>query len=188
MVGQPSGEVKFRELWDVWPYLSVGKLWEWEVGGGCLSRDDCSGVIDRCMIWWHGWLSCHCGKTNQPLWRNHLAVDLLTTFNTLRPRQNPDNKVHVANVGPTWGRQDPGGPHVGPVNLAIWECRQRFQIHFLDSCCIWLKFHCDLLPRVQWVVNNMSLLVKCFAMTRWQAIILTSHGLVYWLISICITH
>ena len=23
-------------------------------------------------------------------------------------------------MGPTWGRQDPGGPHVGHVNLAIW--------------------------------------------------------------------
>ena len=23
-------------------------------------------------------------------------------------------------MGPTWGRQDPGGPHVGPMNLAIW--------------------------------------------------------------------
>ena len=32
----------------------------------------------------------------------------------------PDNKVHGANMGPIWGRQDPGGPHVGPINLAIW--------------------------------------------------------------------
>ena len=34
---------------------------------------------------------------------------------------NPDNRVYVANMVPTWGRQDPGGPHVGPVNLIIWE-------------------------------------------------------------------
>ena len=33
---------------------------------------------------------------------------------------NPDNKVHGANMGPIWGRQDPGGPHVGPVNFAVW--------------------------------------------------------------------
>ena len=33
----------------------------------------------------------------------------------------PDKKVHGANIGPIWGRQDPGGPHVGPINLAIWE-------------------------------------------------------------------
>ena len=25
---------------------------------------------------------------------------------------------------PTWGRQDPGVPHVGPMNLAIWGAWQ----------------------------------------------------------------
>ena len=34
---------------------------------------------------------------------------------------NPDSKVHEANMGPIWGRQDPGGPHVGPINFVIWE-------------------------------------------------------------------
>ena len=24
-------------------------------------------------------------------------------------------------MGHTWGRQDPGGPHVGPMILAIWD-------------------------------------------------------------------
>ena len=33
----------------------------------------------------------------------------------------PDSKVHGAIMGPIWGRQDPGGPHVGPMNLAIWD-------------------------------------------------------------------
>ena len=32
----------------------------------------------------------------------------------------PDSKVHRANTGLIWGRQDPGGPHVGPMNFAIW--------------------------------------------------------------------
>ena len=32
----------------------------------------------------------------------------------------PDSKVHEANMGPIWGRQDPGGPHVAPMNFAIW--------------------------------------------------------------------
>ena len=32
----------------------------------------------------------------------------------------PDSKVHGAHTGPTWGRQDPGGPQVGHMNLAIW--------------------------------------------------------------------
>ena len=30
-----------------------------------------------------------------------------------------DSKVHGANMGPIWGRQDPGGPHVGPINSDI---------------------------------------------------------------------
>ena len=25
-------------------------------------------------------------------------------------------------MGPIWGRQDPGGPHVGPMKLAIYVC------------------------------------------------------------------
>ena len=33
----------------------------------------------------------------------------------------PDSKVHGANMGPIWGWQDPGGPHVGPINFAIWD-------------------------------------------------------------------
>ena len=31
----------------------------------------------------------------------------------------PDSKVHGTNMGPIWGQQDPGGPHVGPMNFAI---------------------------------------------------------------------
>ena len=33
---------------------------------------------------------------------------------------HPDSKIHGANMGPVWGREDPGGPHVGPMNFAIW--------------------------------------------------------------------
>ena len=32
----------------------------------------------------------------------------------------PDSKVHGANMRPIWGRQEPGRPHVGPINFAIW--------------------------------------------------------------------
>ena len=33
----------------------------------------------------------------------------------------PDSKFHGAHMGPIWGRQDPDGPHVGPMNFAIWD-------------------------------------------------------------------
>ena len=36
----------------------------------------------------------------------------------------PDSKFHGANVGPTWGRQDPGGPHVGSTNPVIWDIEE----------------------------------------------------------------
>ena len=34
---------------------------------------------------------------------------------------SPDSKIHWDNMGPIWGRQDPGGPHIGPMNFAIGE-------------------------------------------------------------------
>ena len=34
---------------------------------------------------------------------------------------NPDSQFHGADMGPIWDRQDPGGPHVGPMSFAIWE-------------------------------------------------------------------
>ena len=33
----------------------------------------------------------------------------------------PDSKIHWANMGSSWDRQDAGGPHVGPMDFAIWE-------------------------------------------------------------------
>ena len=53
--------------------------------------------------------------------------------NTLEPCRNPDSKVHGANMGPIWGRQDPGGPHVGPMNFVIWE---GFHVHNVIMWCI----------------------------------------------------
>ena len=35
---------------------------------------------------------------------------------------DPDSKAHGAHMGPIWGRQDPGGPHIGPMNFAICGC------------------------------------------------------------------
>ena len=45
-------------------------------------------------------------------------------------RDVPDSKVHGANMAPIWGRQNPGGPHVGPVNFAIWG------VHTVHITCL----------------------------------------------------
>ena len=51
-----------------------------------------------------------CPSIQQDMW-HHLRDQWLTNV--------PDSKVHGANTGLIWGRQDPGGPHVGPMNFAI---------------------------------------------------------------------
>ena len=52
-------------------------------------------------------------KTCQIIMRYH-DMDMLSIVLA------PDSKVHEANMGTIWGQQDPGGPHVGRMNLAIW--------------------------------------------------------------------
>ena len=46
-----------------------------------------------------------------------------SSISTCRKKEGniPDSKVHGANIGPIWSRQDSGGPHVGPMNFAIWD-------------------------------------------------------------------
>ena len=46
---------------------------------------------------------------------------------------NPDSKVHGANMGSIWGRQDPGGPHAGPMNFAIWEPIVKMELETLTK-------------------------------------------------------
>ena len=33
----------------------------------------------------------------------------------------PDNNVYGAIMGPTWVLLAPDGPHIGPMNFAIWD-------------------------------------------------------------------
>ena len=61
---------------------------------------------------------------------------ILTTIIRIRFVQFPtcysqDSKVHGGNIGPIWGRQDPDGPHVGPMNFAVWVHTLRQGGHLL---------------------------------------------------------
>ena len=51
-----------------------------------------------------------------------MAISLQCNFR----KPIPESKVYGANMGPNWGRQDPGGPHVGPMNIAIWDFYQLY--------------------------------------------------------------
>ena len=54
----------------------------------------------------------------------NLTSDVKSRWQTI-----PDSKVHGANMGPTWVLLAPDGPHVGPMNLAIWDVKQRHFPH-----------------------------------------------------------
>ena len=70
--------------------------------------------------------------------KNYHAVQncaLLYRINCLCIHRPPDSKVHEANMVPIWGRQDPGGPRVGPMNLAIWVKLLRHLTKYLPQKC-----------------------------------------------------
>ena len=50
---------------------------------------------------------------------DYIQLIWLATF-WLNDSSFPDSEVDGAYMGPTWGRQDPGAPHVGPMLLIIW--------------------------------------------------------------------
>ena len=58
-----------------------------------------------------------------------------------------DSKVRGATMGPIWGRQDPGGPRVGPMNFVIWDdviwtsCGLRSPVLFKSLCGLPSKKH-----------------------------------------------
>ena len=46
-----------------------------------------------------------------------------------------DSKVHGTNMGPIWGRQDPDGHHVGPMNFAIWAAIVIYNLTYIGYKC-----------------------------------------------------
>ena len=66
-------------------------------------------------------------------------------------RSSPDSKVRGANMEPIWGRQDPGGPHVGHMSLAIWEAFWKCPL--LNGNCCYL---CSNFPVPKGQLDNIS--------------------------------
>ena len=82
-----------------------------------------------------------------------------------------DSKVHGANMGPIWGRQDPGGPHVGPHELCylgLLRCLGVIcagEVSVVQSCTpsyveevrdLWLPIEIDFF--CWWYYNSIGLL------------------------------
>ena len=75
-----------------------------------------------------------------------------------------DSKVHGANMGPIWGRQDPGGLHVDPMNFVIWgslfqgsaTLLKKYSIAFSVRALFMLIFRSFIVERVdRWVSEGI---------------------------------
>ena len=69
----------------------------------------------------------------------------------------PDNKVHEAYMGSTWGRQDPCGPHVGPMNLAISDTKWRYTVSFVNVGYMFANFETKYSP-----ITTMPYEISCY--------------------------
>ena len=61
-----------------------------------------------------------------------ISFFIFAVFENYQNSDNPDSKVHGANMGPIWDQQEPGGPHVGPMSFAtIWLQRHLSHINVI---------------------------------------------------------
>ena len=75
----------------------------------------CGNYMQTCII------SLPQYPLQRTIWIN--AAREFTITSRIIVQINPHSKVHGANTGPTWVLSSPGGPHVGPINLAIRESK-----------------------------------------------------------------
>ena len=79
--------------------------------------------VSKRGFWWRTYMCAFVNFGSRWVILVHSITSLVCSgFNEFKFSGNiPDSKVHGANMGPIWGRQDPGGPHVSPMNFAIWD-------------------------------------------------------------------
>ena len=65
---------------------------------------------------------------------NLLALWVLISSSIYHCLTLPNSKVHGANMRPLWGQQDPGEPHVGPMNFAIWDAFRNIMLYGAIRC------------------------------------------------------
>ena len=94
-------------------------------------------------------------KTHQSFYFGLLVRDILAGY------QCPDSKVHGSNMWPIWGRQNPCGLHVGPMNFVIWGREggphKKGQSTWIKSkfrCYIWLLWNNICFVQWYWLHQN----------------------------------
>ena len=76
---------------------------------------------------------------------------------------SPDSKVHGVYMGLTWGRQDPGGPHVGPWPLLSGSCN--VPLNSLDLVRYGSYSKCIIFRRI---IKNSSLSTRYQIDLKWM--------------------
>ena len=97
-------------------HLDRGRWWQWPnlymvtLVMQNMNKKKCKySSVTTIYCHWYGTVGW-----NPPLWKAGTYLSWIS--NTI-----PDSKVHEANMGPTWVLSAPDGPHVGPMNFAIWD-------------------------------------------------------------------
>ena len=137
-------------------YLSHYTIWSfWRFGSKC----NVISQIYKSLIWCQTsrsnqkstqWLlkdkipvrsvNCACkenvGTTIVAVTLKYLGKSTSTKSQRYTTKRPPDSIVHGTNMGPTWVLSAPDEPHVGPINLAIWDRKH----HSKDA--LWRCVHC----------------------------------------------
>ena len=134
-----------------WYDLRFTYIWSRELWWGCMIKCRNPGNYRNNImlkaIWSHvatmsSWINVYslhpicCGEAER-LFRGMIGfMASVASYVIQQHKISPDSKVHEAYMGPTWGRQDPGGPHVGPMNLestlTTWLRQELFGSSFVN--------------------------------------------------------
>ena len=73
-------------------------------------------------------------------------------------------------MGPIWGRQDPGGPHVGPMDFVIWVYYSEFSGNsstkeLVGACKMkFMEWRCDEIRNMfMWLTYRLDLILPNFS-------------------------
>ena len=124
--------LKFHKIWNIFSL-------PWSIDSSFTPSSSATNLAPTKPVQWSGYITSCCpawyptGSMDQywshlNMHRDGIYTSIVITMFLASSSGNvtsliitvPDSKVYGANMGPIWGRQDPGGPHVGPMNFAIW--------------------------------------------------------------------
>ena len=167
-----NDKISIELLWSLCGmYKCCTENWLSIWSSACIHYDGTSVIVHP--YWW----AVECGVSfviSMEKWYHKISsvhtmhIVLFTWSIIYGGRHHPDSKVHGANMGPIWGRQDPGGPHVGPMNFVIWAVpfrhvsigahrtcsKKESTISWYVMTWKWFLLYC---PIVKWIITEMEM-------------------------------